>query len=58
MGVKITSVEKACEDRQNRAYIISHSGAKKELKQQLNSFGVEDEQIYIYDLGCDWLFLS
>lgn len=58
MGLEIVSVEKACEKSAEKAYIIANNGAKKELVSQLNLYGVKDSQIFVYDLGCDWLFLS
>ncbi len=58
MGLEIVSVEEACKEFTKKAYIIANPGAKKELAVQLNSYGVKDNQIFIYDLGCDWLFLS
>ena len=58
MGLEIVSVEKGCIDSQDKAFIIANPRAKKELLMQLNSYGVKNEQIFIYDLGCEWIFLS
>lgn len=58
MGMEIVSVEEACENSAEKAYVIANPRAKKELILQLNSHGIKNSQIFIYDLGCDWIFLS
>ena len=58
MSLEIVSVEEACRESERKAYVIANPGARKELAVQLNSYGIKDNQIFIYDLGCDWLFLS
>lgn len=57
MGLKIISVEQATEVKGNSAFLISSVKAKKELIQQLISLGIRERQIFIYDLGIDWLLL-
>ena len=57
MGLKIISVEQATEVKENSAFLISSVKAKKELIQQLISLGIRERQIFIYDLGTDWLLL-
>ena len=57
MGLRIISVEQACESSWNKAYVIFSPRAKIELIQQLHSLGISDEHIYSYDMGCEWLFL-
>lgn len=58
MGLEIVSVEKACDNGEDGAYVIANPRARNELKQQLNSLGIRDEQIFVFDLGYDWLFLA
>lgn len=58
MGLNIISIEEACMQMKEKAYVILSTRAKKELREQLKALGVADEQIYSYEFGTDWFLLS
>ena len=58
MGLKIISVDQAAEIKEDSAFLIASVKAKEELIQQLIFLGVKEKQIYVYDIGIDWLLLT
>lgn len=58
MGLDIVSVEEVSKETKDRAYLVCSVRGLKALEGQLMSLGVQESQIYAYDMGVDWLLLA